>query len=88
VGPTEKDFCEVVVTETTVSVPFKENGTCLIFARTGRILSFEPPSIAGPLGRAPRWEIEWLARMVAETALGNDNIVELESSLAPPSELP
>ena len=68
-SPIESDFNVPITTVTTIEVTLKGYGGQLVFARAGPTLSPERPVTTGNLGPGPRWEIEWLARVVAEKVL-------------------
>jgi EAL domain-containing protein (putative c-di-GMP-specific phosphodiesterase class I) len=65
----EKDFAELEVTDRAVELTFLPTGGRLSFARFGTLLS--PGRPIGPTDFAshPVWEVEWLARKIAQEAL-------------------
>jgi hypothetical protein len=76
--PTETDFDEPVVTEHTVEVRFRITGERFVFEKFGKSLSPAPPLVErDPLrtapcpNRFPRWELNWLARKLAEAAVSS-----------------
>ena len=75
---TEADFEKPVVAEHTVEVRFRLTGDRFKFRRIGQFLSPDAPhidhdplrSVQGSSG-FPQWELNWLARTLAESALSN-----------------
>jgi EAL domain-containing protein (putative c-di-GMP-specific phosphodiesterase class I) len=65
----EADFSEAVVTERAVEVTFRPTGDRLSFARFGTLLSPARPISPPHFGPHKSWEIEWLARNLAQQAL-------------------
>jgi hypothetical protein len=67
--PTEDDFGIPIVTDATIEVIYLPTGGRYVFDRMGRNLSLEKPRVSLNHGTSPAWEVEWLARTVADTAL-------------------
>jgi EAL domain-containing protein (putative c-di-GMP-specific phosphodiesterase class I) len=65
----EADFSDLVVTERAVEVTFRPTGGRLSFARFGALLSPAGPISPPTFGPHPTWEVEWLARNMAQQAL-------------------
>jgi EAL domain-containing protein (putative c-di-GMP-specific phosphodiesterase class I) len=65
----ETDFSDPVVTERAVEVTFRPTGDRLSFARFGTLLSPARPISPTHFGSHKAWEIEWLARNLAQQAL-------------------
>ena len=65
----EADFSDPVVLERAVEVTFRPTGDCLSFARFGSLLSPGRPISPPSFGAHPSWEVEWLARNLAQQAL-------------------
>jgi EAL domain-containing protein (putative c-di-GMP-specific phosphodiesterase class I) len=68
----EADFSDPVVTERAVEVTFRPTGDRLSFARFGTLLSPARPISPPHFGPHKAWEIEWLARNLAQQALLRD----------------
>src|SRR5271167_1564429 len=68
----EADFSEAVVTERAVEVTFRPTGDRLSFARFGTLLSPARPISPPHFGPHKSWEVEWLARNLAQQALLRD----------------
>jgi hypothetical protein len=67
--PTEEDFSTPVVSANAVEVVYLPTGGRYTFARLGSGLSLAPPRVIQNHGTSPRWEVEWLARKLAEAVL-------------------
>jgi len=65
----EADFSDAVVLERAVEITFRPTGDCLSFARFGTLLSPGRPISPPSFGPHPSWEVEWLARNMAQQAL-------------------
>jgi EAL domain-containing protein (putative c-di-GMP-specific phosphodiesterase class I) len=65
----EADFSDLVVTERAVEITFRPTGDRLSFARFGTLLSPGRPISPPNFGPYPPWEVEWLARNLAQQAL-------------------
>jgi len=65
----EADFSDPVVTERAVEVTFRPTGDRLSFARFGTLLSPARPISPPHFGPHKSWEVEWLARNLAQQAL-------------------
>jgi EAL domain-containing protein (putative c-di-GMP-specific phosphodiesterase class I) len=65
----EADFSDLAVMETAVEITFRPTGGRLSFARFGTLLSPGHPISPPNFGPHPRWEVEWLARNLAQQAL-------------------
>jgi EAL domain-containing protein (putative c-di-GMP-specific phosphodiesterase class I) len=65
----EADFSDLEVTDRAVELVFRPTGDRLSFARFGTLLSPARPISAANFGNHPAWEIEWLARKLAQAAL-------------------
>lgn len=65
----EADFSDLVVMERAVEVTFRPTGDRLSFARFGALLSPGHPISPPNFGVHPAWEVEWLARNMAQAAL-------------------
>lgn len=65
----EADFSDLVVTDRAVELVFQPTGDRLSFARFGTLLSPARPISAANFGNHPAWEVEWLARKLAQAAL-------------------
>ena len=65
----EADFSDPVVLERAVEIIFRPTGDCLSFARFGALLSPGRPISPSSFGPHPSWEVEWLARNLAQQAL-------------------
>src|SRR5271165_2112445 len=65
----EADFSDPVVLEHAVEITFRPTGGCLSFARFGALLSPGQPIRPPNFGPHPPWEVEWLARKLAQQAL-------------------
>jgi EAL domain-containing protein (putative c-di-GMP-specific phosphodiesterase class I) len=65
----EADFSDLEVSERAVEITFRPTGDRLSFARFGGLLS--PARAIRPVsfGNFPAWEVEWLARKLAQQAL-------------------
>ncbi len=63
------DFSDLTVTERAVEVTFRPTGDRLSFARFGALLSPGRPISPPGFGPHPAWEVEWLARDLAQQAL-------------------
>jgi EAL domain-containing protein (putative c-di-GMP-specific phosphodiesterase class I) len=68
----EADFSDPVVTERAVEVTFRLTGDRLSFARFGTLLSPARPICPPHFGPHKSWEVEWLARNLAQQALLRD----------------
>jgi hypothetical protein len=68
--PTEADFSMPIVSHSTVELIYAPTGGRYTFELVGqglsRSLSLDKPGIVQNHGTSPRWEVEWLARKVAE----------------------
>jgi EAL domain-containing protein (putative c-di-GMP-specific phosphodiesterase class I) len=65
----EADFSDLAVMERAVEITFQPTGDRLSFARFGALLSPARPIGPANFGPHPTWEIEWLARNLAQQAL-------------------
>jgi diguanylate cyclase len=65
----EADFSDLVVMERAVDITFRPTGDRLSFARFGSLLSPARPISPPNFGPYPSWEVEWLARNLAQQAL-------------------
>jgi EAL domain-containing protein (putative c-di-GMP-specific phosphodiesterase class I) len=65
----EADFSDPVVLERAVEITFRPTGDRLSFARFGTLLSPGHPISPPSFGPHPSWEVEWLARNMAQQAL-------------------
>ncbi len=65
----EADFSDLVVTERAVEITFRPTGDRLSFARFGTLLSPARPISPPDFGPHKSWEVEWLARNLAQQAL-------------------
>jgi EAL domain-containing protein (putative c-di-GMP-specific phosphodiesterase class I) len=65
----EADFSDLVVTERAVDITFRPTGDRLSFARFGSLLSPARPICPPSFGPYPAWEVEWLARNLAQQAV-------------------
>jgi EAL domain-containing protein (putative c-di-GMP-specific phosphodiesterase class I) len=65
----EADFSDLVVMERAVEITFRPTGDRLSFARFGGLLSPARPISPPNFGPHPAWEVEWLARDLAQRAL-------------------
>ena len=65
----EADFSDLVVMERAVEITFRPTGDRLSFARFGALLSPGHPISPPNFGVHPTWEVEWLARNLAQQAL-------------------
>jgi EAL domain-containing protein (putative c-di-GMP-specific phosphodiesterase class I) len=65
----EADFSGLEVTDRAVELVFRPTGDRLSFARFGTLLSPARPISAANFGNYPAWEVEWLARKLAQDAL-------------------
>jgi len=65
----EADFSDLVVMERAVEITFRPTGDRLSFARFGALLSPARPISPPNFGPHPAWEVEWLARDLAQRAL-------------------
>ena len=65
----EADFSDPVVMERAVEVTFRPTGDRLSFARFGTLLSPARPICPSHFGPHKSWEVEWLARNLAQQAL-------------------
>jgi diguanylate cyclase len=65
----EADFSDLEVSERAVELVFRPTGDRLSFARFGTLLSPARPICAASFGNYPTWEVEWLARKLAQAAL-------------------
>jgi EAL domain-containing protein (putative c-di-GMP-specific phosphodiesterase class I) len=65
----EADFSDLTVMDRTVEITFRPTGGRLSFARFGALLSPGPPISPSNFGPHPSWEVEWLARDLAQQAL-------------------
>ena len=74
----EADFSDLEVTDRAVELVFRPTGDRLSFARFGTLLSPARPISAANFGNYPTWEVEWLARKLAQAAL-----LRLGSTAAP-----
>ena len=68
----EADFSDPVVTERAVEVTFRPTGDRLSFARFGTLLSPARPISPPHFGPHKSWEVQWLARNLAQQALLRD----------------
>jgi hypothetical protein len=64
--PTEADFGTPTVNGSTIELTYVPTGGRYIFTLVGRGLSLDRPSVVQNHGTSPQWEVEWLARKVAE----------------------
>jgi hypothetical protein len=67
--PTEADFSTPIVNGSTIELTYTPTGGRYIFTLVGRGLSPDRPRVVHDHGSAPQWEVEWLARKVAEAFL-------------------
>ncbi len=65
----EADFSDLEVTDRAVELVFRPTGDRLSFARFGTLLSPARPISVANFGNYPTWEVEWLARKLAQAAL-------------------
>lgn len=65
----EADFSDLEVSDRAVELVFQPTGDRLSFARFGTLLSPARPIGAASFGNYPVWEVEWLARKLAQEAL-------------------
>src|SRR5665213_1223661 len=65
----EADFSDLAVMERAVEIMFQPTGDRLSFARFGALLSPARPIGPPNFGPHPTWEVEWLARNLAQQAL-------------------
>jgi EAL domain-containing protein (putative c-di-GMP-specific phosphodiesterase class I) len=65
----EADFSDLVVMDRAVEVTFRPTGDRLSFARFGTLLSPARPISPPNFGPHLSWEVEWLARNLAQQAL-------------------
>jgi len=65
----EADFSDLVVMDRAVEITFRPTGGRLSFARFGALLSPGRPISPPSFGAHPSWEVEWLARDLAQQAL-------------------
>ena len=65
----EADFSDLLVMERAVEITFRPTGERLSFARFGALLSPGRPISPPNFGLHPSWEVEWLARNLAQQAL-------------------
>jgi hypothetical protein len=68
--PTESDFSTPIVNGTIIELIYVPTGGRYIFTLVGRGpsrgLSLDRPRVVQNHGTSPQWEVEWLARKVAE----------------------
>jgi hypothetical protein len=68
--PTEADFSTPIVNGSTVDLIYVPTGGRYTFTLVGqgptRGLSLDKPHVVQNHGTSPQWEVEWLARKVAE----------------------
>ena len=64
--PTEADFGKPIVNGATIELIYVPTGGRYIFTLVGEGLSLERPRVVQNHGTSPQWEVEWLARKVAE----------------------
>jgi EAL domain-containing protein (putative c-di-GMP-specific phosphodiesterase class I) len=65
----EADFSDLLVMDRAVEITFRPTGGRLSFARFGALLSPGRPISPPNFGLHPSWEVEWLARDLAQQAL-------------------
>ncbi len=64
--PTESDFSTPIVNGSIIELIYVPTGGRYIFTIVGRSLSLDRPRVVQNHGTSPQWEVEWLARKVAE----------------------
>ena len=64
--PTESDFSTPIVNGSIIELIYEPTGGRYIFTLVGRGLSPDRPRVVQNHGTSPQWEVEWLARKVAE----------------------
>jgi hypothetical protein len=64
--PTESDFSIPSVHGSVIELIYVPTGGRYIFTLVGRGLSPDRPRVVQNHGTSPQWEVEWLARKVAE----------------------
>jgi hypothetical protein len=64
--PTESDFSKPIVNGSIIELIYVPTGGRYIFTIFGRGLSLDRPRVVQNHGTSPQWEVEWLARKVAE----------------------
>ena len=74
----EADFSDPVVNERAVEVTFRLTGDRLSFARFGTLLSPARPISPPHFGPHKPWEVEWLARNLAQQALLRDGGIPVD----------
>jgi hypothetical protein len=55
-----------IVNGSVIELIYVPTGGCYFFTIVGRGLSLDKPGVVQNHGTSPKWEVEWLARMVAE----------------------
>jgi hypothetical protein len=64
--PTESDFSTPIVNGSIIELIYVPTGGRYTFTIFERGLSLDRPRVAQNHGTSPQWEVEWLARKVAE----------------------
>jgi hypothetical protein len=64
--PTEADFSTPLVNSSTIELMYLPTGGRYIFTLVGQGLSLDKPRVVQNHGTSPQWEIQWLARKIAE----------------------
>jgi hypothetical protein len=64
--PTESDFTTPIVNGSIIELIYVPTGGRYFFTIFGRSLSLDRPRVVQNHGTSPQWEVEWLARKVAE----------------------
>ena len=64
--PTESDFSTPILKGSLIELIYVPTGGRYIFTIVGQGLSLDRPRVVQNHGTSPQWEVEWLARKVAE----------------------